>query len=133
LVFTNAPVDDSVACVDSPLLKLDRYDKAYEIEMQVCCCKFEAMASRTQRYMFGMADCAAIGNDLGVVDWVSLFSRRGIDFCVDLFYEMVWSCSEKHVSMRFSRGGRKLPWMAISFTQRRVSVNARSSIRRFLR
>jgi hypothetical protein len=35
LVFTNAPVDVAVACADSPLLKLDRHDKAYEIEMRV--------------------------------------------------------------------------------------------------
>jgi hypothetical protein len=45
LVFTNAPVDVSVACADScadwraPLLKLDRHHghhRAYEIEMRVC-------------------------------------------------------------------------------------------------
>jgi hypothetical protein len=60
LVFTNAPVDVSVPCADSPLLKLDRHHRAYEIEMRVCCCKFEAMESRTQRYMFRIADCAAI-------------------------------------------------------------------------
>jgi hypothetical protein len=42
LVFRNAPVDVSVACADSPHLKLDRHHKAYEIEMRVCCCEFEA-------------------------------------------------------------------------------------------
>jgi hypothetical protein len=47
LVFTNAPVDVSVAFADSPLLKLDRHHRAYEIEMRVYCCKFEAMESRT--------------------------------------------------------------------------------------
>jgi hypothetical protein len=62
LVFTNAPVDVSVA--DSALLKLDRHQRTYVIEMRVCCCKFEAMESRTQRYMFRMADCAAIINEL---------------------------------------------------------------------
>jgi hypothetical protein len=39
--------------------------------------------------MFRMADCAAIVKQLAVVDWFSLFSGRGIDCCVDLFYEMV--------------------------------------------
>jgi hypothetical protein len=58
--------------------------------------------------MFRMADCAAIVNELGVVDWFSLFSRRGIDGCVHLFYEMIWSCFEKHVPTRFFRGGQKL-------------------------
>jgi hypothetical protein len=31
LVFTNTPVDVSFACADSPLLKLDRHHRAYEI------------------------------------------------------------------------------------------------------
>jgi hypothetical protein len=84
LMFTNAPVDDS------PLLKLDRYHRVYEIGMWVCCCKFEAVESRTQRYMFRMTDCAAIVNELDEDDWFSLFSGK---------------------RMRFSRGGRKLPWI----------------------
>jgi hypothetical protein len=43
-VFTNAHVDVSVACADSPLLKLDRHHghhRAYEIEMRVCYCEFD--------------------------------------------------------------------------------------------
>jgi hypothetical protein len=79
LVFTNAPVDISVACLDSPLLKLDRHHRAHEIEMRVCCCKFEAMESRTQHYMLRMADCAAIINELDEVDWFSLFSGKKMD------------------------------------------------------
>jgi hypothetical protein len=76
IVFTNAPVDVSDACADSPLLKLDRHHRAYEIEMRVCCCEFEAMESRSQRYMFRMADCAAILNELDEVDWFSLFAGK---------------------------------------------------------
>jgi hypothetical protein len=39
-----------------------------------------------------------------------VFSRqKRMDCCVDLFYDMVWSCFERHAPMRFSRGGRKLP------------------------
>jgi hypothetical protein len=105
LVFTNAPVDVSAACANSPLLKLDRHHRAYKIKMRVCCCKFRAMESITQRYMFRMADCAAIVNELDEVDWFSLFSGKRMDCCVDMFYDMVWSCFEKHVPMRFSRGG----------------------------
>jgi hypothetical protein len=33
------------------------------------------MKSGTQRYMFRMADCAAIVNELDVVEWFSLFSE----------------------------------------------------------
>jgi hypothetical protein len=32
-----------------------------------------------------------------------------MDCCVDLFYEMVWSCFERHVPIRFFRVGWKLP------------------------
>jgi hypothetical protein len=78
--------------------------------MRVCYCEFEAIESRTQRYMFRMADCAAIINELGEVDWFSLFSGKRMNFCVDLLYERVWNCFERHVPMRFSRGRRKLPW-----------------------
>jgi hypothetical protein len=57
--------------------------------------------------MFRMADCAASVNELDEVDWFSLFSGKSLDCCVDLFYEMVSSCFERHEPMRFSRGGRK--------------------------
>jgi hypothetical protein len=98
------------------LSKLDRHHRAYEIEIQVCCCEFEALESRTQRYMFRIANCAAIINELDEVDWFSLFSGKGMDFCVDLFYEMVWSCFERHVPMRFSSGSRKLPWISLQLS-----------------
>jgi hypothetical protein len=84
--------------------------------MRVCCCQFEAMESRTQHCMFRMTDCAAIVNELDEVDWFSLLSGKRIDFCVDPFYEMVWTCFERHVPMRFSRGGRKLPWITIELS-----------------
>jgi hypothetical protein len=111
LVFANAPVFVSVACAASPLLKVDRHHRAYEIEIWVCCCEFEAMESRTQLYMFRMADNAAIVNVLDDVDWFGVFSGKRMDCYVDLFYEMLCSCFERHVPMRFSRGGRKLPWI----------------------
>jgi hypothetical protein len=69
------------------------------------------MESRTQRYMVRMADCVAFVNELDEVEWFSLISGKMTDCCVDQFYEMVWSCFERHVPMRFSRGGRKLPWI----------------------
>jgi hypothetical protein len=36
LVFINAPVNVSVACVDYPLLKQNRHHMAYENELRVC-------------------------------------------------------------------------------------------------
>jgi hypothetical protein len=61
--------------------------------------------------MFRMTDCAAIVNELDEVDWFSLFSGKRMNCCVDLFYEMVWSCFERHAPIRFSRGSQELPWI----------------------
>jgi hypothetical protein len=36
-------VDMAVGGAETPLLKLNRHHKAYEIEMQICFCNFEAM------------------------------------------------------------------------------------------
>jgi hypothetical protein len=42
-MFTKVFVDMAVEGAETPLLKLDRHHKAYEIEMQICSCKFEAI------------------------------------------------------------------------------------------
>jgi hypothetical protein len=83
LVFTN------VEGAETPLLKLDRDHKAYEIKMQICCGKFEAMEGGVKRYRFKLVDCAVIVDELDAVDWCSLFSGTRADQCVDLFYETV--------------------------------------------
>jgi hypothetical protein len=115
--FTNVFVAMAVEGAETPLLlKLDRHHKAYEIEMQICSCKFEAMESGFKLYRFILADCTAIVDELDVVDWCSLFSGRGVDQCVDLFYEMVWSCFERHVLTRYSGCEQKLPWMTRELT-----------------
>jgi hypothetical protein len=97
LVFTNDPVNMAVEGAETPMLKLGRHHKACEIEMQICCCKFEAMEGGVKRYRFKLADCAAIVDELEAVvhsvDWCSLFLVQ----CVDLFYETAWSCFERHV------------------------------------
>jgi hypothetical protein len=41
LLFTNVPVDIAVQGANTPLLKLTRHHKAYKVEMQICCGKFE--------------------------------------------------------------------------------------------
>jgi hypothetical protein len=63
--------------------------------------------------MLYVQDCAAIVNERVEADRFSFFSEKRMDFCVDLFYEIVWSCFKRHVPMRFSRGdgGRKLRWI----------------------
>jgi hypothetical protein len=88
-MFTNVFVDIAVEVAETALLKLDRHHKAYEIEMQICSCKFEAMESGVKRYRVKLADCTAIVDELDAVDWCSLFSGRRVDQCVDLFYVTV--------------------------------------------
>jgi hypothetical protein len=50
------------------------------------------------------------------VYWCSFFSGRGVDQCVDLFYETVWSSFERHVPTRYSGCEQKLPWMTRELT-----------------
>jgi hypothetical protein len=42
-VSSNNVVFNILEGAETTLLKLDRHHKAYEIEMQICCCKFETM------------------------------------------------------------------------------------------
>jgi hypothetical protein len=49
--------------------------KASEIEMQICCFKFEAMEFK--RYRFKLTDCAAIVDELDAVNWCILFRVEG--------------------------------------------------------
>jgi DNA primase len=60
---------------------------------------------------FRAANCAAITDELGLVDWHALFSRKGVDLCVDIFYDVIWSCFEKFVPRTATRCTQKLPWV----------------------
>jgi hypothetical protein len=109
LLFTNVPVDMAVEGAETPLLKLDHHHTDR-------CCKFGAMEGDVKCYRFKLTDCAAIMDELDAVDWCSHFSGRGLDECVDLFYEMVWSCFERHVPARYSGCEQKLSWMTRELT-----------------
>jgi hypothetical protein len=54
------------------------------------------------------------------VGWCTFFSGRGVDQCVDLFYETVWSCFERNVPTRYSGCEQKLPKMTREQTHRRI-------------
>jgi hypothetical protein len=84
--------------------------------MQICCCKFEAIEGGVKHYRFKLEDCAVIVNKFDAVDWCSFFSGGGVDQCVDLFYETVWSCFERHVPTRYFGCEQKLPWMTRELT-----------------
>jgi hypothetical protein len=76
--------------------------KAYKIKMRVSCCEFEFMEGRTQRYMFRMADRVPVENEVNMFDKpINLFLGKEVDCFVGLFYEMVWSCFERHVLTKF--------------------------------
>jgi hypothetical protein len=61
-------------------------------------------------FRFRAADCEAITDELGLVDWHGLFSRKGVDLCVDLFYDVIWSSFEKFVPITSARCAQNLPW-----------------------
>jgi hypothetical protein len=46
-----------------------------------------------------------------LVDWHGLFSRKGVDLCVDVFYDVIWSCFEKFMPTTSTRCAQKLPWV----------------------
>jgi hypothetical protein len=64
-----------------------------------------------RRFRFGAADCEATTDELGLVDWHSLFLRRGVDLCADLFYDDICSCFEKFVPRTSAHCAQKLPWV----------------------
>jgi hypothetical protein len=59
---------------------------------------------------------AAIVDELDAVDWCSLFSGRGVDQCVNLYYETIWNCFERYVPTIYSGCEQKLPWMTRELT-----------------
>jgi hypothetical protein len=74
-------------------------------------CKFEAASMDERRFRFRAADCGAITEELSLVDWHGLFSRKGVDLCVDLFYNAIWTCFGKFVPRTSTRCAQKLPWV----------------------
>jgi hypothetical protein len=46
-------------------------------------------ALNERRLRFRAADCEVITDKLGLVDWHGLFSCRGVDLCVDLFFDVI--------------------------------------------
>jgi hypothetical protein len=60
--------------------------------------KFKATNMDEKRFRFRAADFEAITDELGLVDWHGLFSRKG----VELFYDVIWSCFERFVTSSFA-------------------------------
>jgi hypothetical protein len=94
LIFSNASPDITVEIFESPLLGLDHHHRAYELLLVVGLCKFEETSMDERRFRFRAADCEAITDEVGLVDWHNFFSRKGVDLCVLLFYEVIRSCFE---------------------------------------
>jgi hypothetical protein len=62
-----------------------------------------------RRFRFRTADCKAITDESGLVDWHDLFSRKGVDLCYDIFYDIILSCFEKFVPKTSMRCTQKFP------------------------
>jgi hypothetical protein len=65
---------------------------------------------------FKLVDCAAILDELDAVDWCSLFWGKWVYQCVNVFYETVWSCFERHEPRTYSGCEQKMPWMTRELT-----------------
>jgi hypothetical protein len=46
---------------------------------------------------------------IGLVDWHDLIPRKGVDLCVDISYDFIWSCFKKFVPRTSTRYAQKLP------------------------
>jgi hypothetical protein len=110
-IFSNASMDFTVEICESPLLGLNRHHRAYELLVDVRFCKFEATSVDERRCRFRAADCEAITDELGLVDWHGLLSRKEVDLCVDISYDVIWSCFEKFVPRTSTRCAQKFPWV----------------------
>jgi hypothetical protein len=61
----------------------------YELLVDARLCKFEATSMDERRFRFKAAACEAITDELGLVDWHGRFSPKGVDLCVDIFYDVL--------------------------------------------
>jgi hypothetical protein len=57
-------------------------------------CKFKEISMDEMRFRFRAADCEAITDEVGLVDWHGFFKRKGVELYVDLFYDVIRSCFE---------------------------------------
>jgi hypothetical protein len=58
---------------------------------------------------------------------ISLFSGRGDVQCVNLFFETIWSCIERHVPTRYSGCEQQLPQMTRELTLMKNNNKAKAS------
>lgn len=110
LVFSNSSFDVAIETSGAPLLKLDRHHHAYEILVDIAACRYEPCSLDVERYKFACADCESISQELNLIDWAGLFSCKKVDQCVDLFYDVVWSCFDRHVPKSRASRNATFPW-----------------------
>jgi hypothetical protein len=110
LIFSNASSDVLIETSTSPLLKEDRHHKAYEITIEMSALRFEPCPDETERYKFACADFDSICEELNTIQWSGLFSCKSVDQCVNLFYDLVWRCFDRHVPKLRSNLNVAAPW-----------------------
>jgi hypothetical protein len=65
---------------------------------------------RRERFKFGAADGEAIIKELGSIDWHGIFSRKNVDKCIDLFYDVISSCFGSFVPKTSPHCVQKFRW-----------------------
>jgi hypothetical protein len=76
--------------------------------MDLRLCEFKAVETDKEQFKFGVADCEAIIQELGSIDWHGILSRKSVDQCTDLFYDVMWSCFGSFVPPHCVQ---KFPWV----------------------
>jgi hypothetical protein len=98
-------------CCESPFLRLDRYHRVYELSVNLRFSELKAIEIGRERFKFSAADCEAKIQELGSVDWHNIFSRKSLDQCTDLFYDVICSCFVSLVPKTSPHCVQKFPWV----------------------
>jgi hypothetical protein len=92
--------------------ELDRHHKAYKLSVDLRFCEFKAIETGRERFKFGATDCETIIiKELGSIDWHGIFSRKSVNQCTDLFYDVIWSCFGSFVPKTAPHCVQKYPWV----------------------
>jgi hypothetical protein len=81
------------------------------LSIDLRCSELKAFETGRERFKFSAADCEAKIQELGSVDWHNIFSRKSVDQCTDLFYDVIWSCFGSFVPKTSPHCVQKFSWV----------------------
>jgi hypothetical protein len=110
--FCNFSNEIFISDQKSPLLKLDKHHKAYDIDISYDDFTFVENQETKTCYDFKRANMPAILNELTNTNWNLLFENLNVDSCIDRFYERLEDIFSQFIpTIRLnSKSTKKQPW-----------------------